>query len=94
MACLTMQIGSDIAAADMDDAAAATLLAEYAAAYGGPTDKPLPVQLRWFVAHLGDYVQSVSDGYATQVAVDRQRAAIQNARRAQRFALRSNTQRS
>ena len=84
MAKLSMSIGALVAEIEMDDADAATLVAEYVAAYRGPVEGTPRRRLRWFVRHLGQHVEAVA-GEQAAAAADAERERVREARKAMKF---------
>ena len=77
MAQLQITINSVSASVTTGDAAAARLLSDYVAAYGGPTASPIEEQATWFVHHLANHWHSVAAGYAATQAAETERTRIE-----------------
>ena len=85
MATLSMTVGKISANVEIDNDATMQLINDYIAAYRAPDNMNNRRKLRWFVRHLSQHAEAVSDTYAETAAVEVERERMREIRRAKRF---------
>lgn len=80
MASITITVGQVTATKNAGDAAAANILADYVAAYGGPVNGTNQQKLDWIVTDLVRHIREVANGASVKAAKDAAEAtAVQTA---------------